>query len=287
MKKKLLMYLMVGSLSMTLLNGCKKDKDATTDVSDTTETQQASNDNALAEQSYNSVDDVTDDAVASKSGLNKTEIDRSILTDCAHVSWDGDSTEGRFPKMITITFDSTSTLGCLGKDGRYRKGKIHIKIENARYRTAGSVTTVTFENYYVNGHKIEGQKVITNKGKNANGNLVYHIEVSKSRVRTSDGRTFTWESTRDREVVMVANTDRVDYVLITGTSTGTKANGKTFTQTITKALKVKRGCEWITEGTVSITDGNGRTYTLDYGDGACDRLATLTYNGKTYQISLK
>ncbi len=34
------------------------------------------------------------------------------------------------------------------------------------------------------------------------------------------------------------------------------------------------------------TNGNGGTIVLDYGDGVCDNLATITINGVEYEITL-
>ena len=288
--KKLTFKLSILFLAATLmLGGCKKKTDSTTDLLDSDSNAVAS-DHSEADQTTNDGFDMTNDALAMKGGLNKDMADQIvILNGCAQVTFDSkdDSTTNRWPKHLTIRFKSTSdSLGCLGKDGRYRKGAIHITLTD-KFRNAGSVCTITYDNFYVNNNKIEGTKIVTNQGLNASGNLVWKIEVNKSKLRDADGKTVTWQSTRYNEEVKIPGTNTTDYWLITGESSGTTKNGKDYTVKITKALKVKRGCAWITQGTLEITPANGTTRTIDFGDGNCDRLATITVLGKTYTFEMK
>jgi hypothetical protein len=59
----------------------------------------------------------------------------------------------------------------------------------------------------------------------------------------------------------------------------------TFNRTITEPLLIDRSCEYILSGTVELLR-NGETTTIDYGDGTCDDIATVTINGVTEEISL-
>ena len=86
-----------------------------------------------------------------------------------------------------------------------------------------------------------------------------------------------------------ADTDeRIDNVYeITGTKWGTDRQGNAFSFTILEPLVKRADCPWITEGVAEITR-NGNTVTIDYGDGDCDRLATITLSdGSTQVIKLK
>ncbi|PLW92347.1 MAG: hypothetical protein C0592_09255, partial [Marinilabiliales bacterium] len=60
-------------------------------------------------------------------------------------------------------------------------------------------------------------------------------------------------------------------------------NGEAYTWTIVSPLRVEIGCKWVTEG-VLMLEANGEQLLIDYGDGNCDGLVTVTYNGNDYQI---
>jgi hypothetical protein len=73
----------------------------------------------------------------------------------------------------------------------------------------------------------------------------------------------------------------------TGTAAGTNRNGKDFTATITEPLIKHADCRWISSGVIEFTVG-ARTRSLDFGDGTCDRVGTLTLaNGDSYTIRLR
>ncbi|SHJ23004.1 hypothetical protein [Aquimarina spongiae] len=65
------------------------------------------------------------------------------------------------------------------------------------------------------------------------------------------------------------------YNLTSGTSTTTFSNGDVYSVEITTPLRNERGCVYTVSGVV-VTSENSDTSTLDYGDGTCDNLATLT-----------
>ncbi len=289
MKMKILIrYCLIFTMSFTLLEGCKKKEDGAISSTDTEDT---SKDNALSEQSYSDVFQLSTDAMDKKGGLNKTNTSESaLLNDCATVKWDSDSTSKAFPKKLTVTFsDPSNSLGCLGKDGRYRHGKIHITLANAGFRTKGALLTIALDEYYVDGHHVEGVKTLENTGLNASNNLVFKETVTGGKITKSTGGVITWESNKLIEEVLSSSVPplpRVDYYLVTGTGSGTNVKGKAYTITILSALKVKVGCFWIVSGSFKAADTAGNYYTVDFGNGACDHLATLTYLGKDYQIQM-
>ncbi len=49
--------------------------------------------------------------------------------------------------------------------------------------------TVTFENYYFNGIKVEGTKVIENMGYNNNLNLVFSVQLMNGKLTLPEGQT--------------------------------------------------------------------------------------------------
>ena len=189
-----------------------------------------------------------------------------------------------YPKTITIDY---GTSNCEGADGRFRRGKI-IATTTGKYRDSLTTISVSFDNYYINDNKVFGTKTITNKGHNNLGNLYYTIKVENAGVITENG-TISWNSVRTREWVSGASTFDIadDIYSITGSASGITTDGNSFIVTITKALRAELSCMWITSGTVEITPQGLSTRIIDFGDGTCNRDATVLINGETFNIVLK
>jgi hypothetical protein len=77
-----------------------------------------------------------------------------------------------------------------------------------------------------------------------------------------------------------------DEYSITGTASGINRRGNEYVHTITSPLIAKMNCRWIVQGIIEFVV-NSQTAVLDYGEGECDRIATLTVNGNTYTINLR
>lgn len=190
---------------------------------------------------------------------------------------------GSFPKTVTIDFGT----GCAGKDGHTRRGKI-IAVYTGRMRNAGSKATITFDGFYFDSLKVEGTVVAENKS-TANG-FVFSVTVANGTVTDNAGnyiqvnRTHTWTQTGGNGTSIPSD----DVYNITGNSTGTASNGSINIQwatEITTPVVRKFTCRWRVSGQVTITHST-KTAVLDYGNGDCDNTATLTYNGKTTNITL-
>ena len=76
-----------------------------------------------------------------------------------------------------------------------------------------------------------------------------------------------------------------DVFSITGSHTVTNAAGKTRTATVLEALQKKTICDNIDKGKVRI-DGPNHYAVIDFGDGTCDRIATISINGKPQRTIL-
>lgn len=274
-------WFLVIFISAALLVSCSKYKE---NRSTTT-----SSDNSIAENAFDdvfkTVNETAEDEGSAK-GLNVY-----TFGNCATVTVTPDWPDTTFPKAVVIDFGTTN---CTGTDGRLRRGKIEYTISD-RYRNPGCVITVTPVDFYVNDYKLEGQKTITNNGRNGNHNLSYTINVIDGKVTTPDLDVISWESTRNREWIEGESTtfitDGINGILddvysITGNASGINREGKSFTVTITEALIVKLNCRWITEGKLEIVPEGLATRTIDYGDGNCDNEATVTIKNKTYNFTL-
>lgn len=208
--------------------------------------------------------------------------DLEVRHNCATVTLDTLSS----PKKITIDFGTTN---CLGRDGRNRRGKIITTFEG-KYRAVNSTHTITFEDYYVNDNHVEGSRSVVNTGLNQDGDLTFSI-VDAGKITLTDGRIFTHSSSRTRTWVEGSNTYIIwdDVYEITGSGSVTNSEGNGFSAEILEPLRVAVSCGNITKGVLKITPVNPdyKERTLNYGDGNCDNLATVTVDSKTRTIILK
>lgn len=186
-----------------------------------------------------------------------------------------------YPKDLVIDYGTS----CTGDDGAVRSGKILAHLTKS-YIDSGSVTTVTFDNYYVNGRKITGTEVITNYGINNAGHHVFNVTIQNGNLYSVDGVT-AYNSVQQREWIQGDNTllnPLDDVYMITGTANGTTTDGTTYTLTITTPLKVAVNCAWVESGIIEITPLNNPTISVNYGNGDCDNNAVATCSVYTTNI---
>ncbi len=274
--KKIINYLFVVAAIGITISSCRKKEEKDNDTS-------ASSDNALAEITFNDVNNIADEASTGSltSYLAPNDGDyKSVLSTCATINNDTVSV----PHLLTIDFGSTN---CLCADGRNRRGIINVSY-TGNYRDSASTHTISFTNYFVNDNQILGTKTVTNNGHNAAGHLVYSIQVNGQIIKASGGGTITWTSSRQREWIAGESTPawNDDSYLITGSASGTSAAGRSFTAAITSALRKNIGCRYLVSGTLALTPSGRATRYIDFGSGACDNQATVTINGNVYNITL-
>jgi len=255
------------------IHSCKKDSTTPTGL-DATSLSNAEADNALA----TNTSDYVDNEVTSAMVYTENNLLKSAQTDtCPTITV---VSSPNYPKDITVDYGT----GCNLNANRVRSGVIHIHATGP-YRTQGSVLTVTFTNFYINGNLIEGTKTVTNNGLNSNNHISFSVVLVGGKLTKPDGSWIAHEFTRTREWIAGSNTPRIkadDVYSITGGATGSNSAGLTFTRTITKPITVALNCDWNEAGTVQTVytkNGSSKTVVLDFGDGTCDNVATVSVDG--------
>jgi hypothetical protein len=200
----------------------------------------------------------------------------TVSDSCPSVTIDHPS-DAVWPKTITVDYGN----GCTGFYDNTRSGKIVIVVTGPG-KTVGSKRTITFDNYFFNGIRVEGTRTVENMGYNNNQNMVFSVKLTDASVieRSVD---------HQREWIAGFDTKNIwdDEVLITGTSSGVTINGVAYTNTITTALHWTRACKFIVSGVVNIEREGKESVQLDYGTGNCDAVATVTKGDETKQITLR
>ena len=170
---------------------------------------------------------------------------------------------------------------------KLRKGKIVITFTD-KYRDSLAVITTTFDKYHVNNNLVQGERIVTNKGKNSNGNIWFKIEINNASVNTSNG-TINWQANKTREWVQGQNTQVIDddRYKITGTASGNGVNGNPFNVTITDSLDLDLECLpscIIKSGTAIISPSGYANRIINYGDSICDCNIDVDINGISYPL---
>lgn len=278
---------------ISCLFSCKKESSQPEQQTQTITEEEATTYSAESMETEGSFDDVEDISMtaANEEGITSTtakgsETARLVLFtrlrlrigDCANVTVSpNDST---YPKTVTIDFGN----GCVGRDGKFRKGKIVLHFTGP-IRRPGSVLTITLVDFQLNRAKIEGTKVITNLSEN--GNIKFTVQVNSGKVTYPNGRGYLYESLKNVKQVAGGTTNDVldDIYSIEGRSKTTFNNGVVITLNTVDNLIKKVSCSWISEGTLKIKI-NRFELLLDYGfpgNGDCDNKALLLWNNNLNQ----
>ena len=281
-------------LGFLLITSCKKDNSIT--ASDELGTVESMEDDAVADFAYTNA---TDDALNIGMEENPDRFGfQGPVTDFTSPRMAGPQVNGRVQGCFTVRVDTTAETtfpitvtidfkdGCVGRDGKLRKGKI-MTIYTGRLRVPGNKATTTFKEFSIDSINVEGTHIITNASRNEVP--AYRREIFNGKLSWSVTRWIKWSSVRTIAMVNGANTilDRRDDVFrITGEGKGENSAGKTWAHEITEGLIKKTVCRWISSGIIRFRH-NSAVGSLNYGDGDCDNKAILTVNGRSKEINLR
>jgi len=153
-------------------------------------------DNAVSDIAFDDVFNTADNAsIILENALNQGGLkSATIVADSCPVITVSNTTADVWPKTITVDYGA----GCTGFNGSTRKGKILITV-SARRNVVGATRTVTFDNYYFNNIKVEGTKVATNLGPNANQNIEISVELTGGKLTLPAGKTIERSFEHKRE----------------------------------------------------------------------------------------
>jgi hypothetical protein len=190
--------------------------------------------------------------------------------------------DGSFPVTITLDYGDSTVL----MNGTVLSGTIVIVI-SAPPRTDGATRTVTFNDFYIDSINIAGTRTMTFshvEGGGITNNLVGDIVVT-----FPDGTSI--ERHTEKTMTFVEGFDTFgdfsdDKFMITGFTNSVSSEGFTFSAVIVEPLIRLGTCRFIVQGVVQMSKNDEVMAELNYGDGTCDDVATITKNGETKQITI-
>ncbi len=314
--RSLMFMLVMGS--MISFASCNRKNNDPAGLDDNGQDQVSARDNSQSEGDVDASTDMENRAVESL-GFAKPAAGEQLETvpftpggTCADISI---VTNGNV-RTATIDFGS---VGCVGIDGRTRKGKIIVTFEvpagttimNNPFNIVGRTVTTTFDNHFVGFDptalvKVEGTKrVICQAFSTPTPNQPTLATMRKDSVIVTNGKftfpdntTHTWNSNRSR--TFTANsfnwlTNQASRRLeVWGNYSGVNRNNVAYTGSAPASNKVvwKGSClPLVTRpvaGQVTLTrtlNGVTRTALVDYGNETCDNTFTVTINGQTFTVN--
>ncbi len=261
-------------LALIVLNSCNKETKVSEPViSKTTITDYA---NIISSFALETEEELTSTDV--------TNLKSASLASCFNVTVHANANGEFWPRTWTVEYPGGD---CIFLSGNTKKGKINVSL-SAFWKNEGSLRTVTFEDYYFNGNKLEGTKTILNNGLNERGNLNFTKSVKDSKLTYTDGTSITWACEKYSEMIAGSTTFIFadDIYSVTGAGSGVNLDGKKYTINITSPLIYNSGCFYPVSGILEINTDGQNSQTIDYGTGECDNLATLTVGGTSSEITL-
>ena len=274
--KKLNVLLILTVFSFLLISSCKNDE---TEVVDN------------KAQELKSVKEVVDiqKQFSKTFNITKTFFDKikkdgpgfGFRDDCPEVTFDS-SGLGNFSLILDFGDD------CVLEDSIEVSGKITITLYGHKMRKPDSIVTV-FDNFSVSGDAMSGTFVVIDKGKDNEGRAQVLYVLRDGHFTKDDGETMTMNFERlhtiDNNGTLADFEDDILYV--TGHSSGVTFSGVDFETEITTELVLPFSCGCYVSGVQSISVNGSDVYTLDFGDGTCDKIAILTSpDGSTEEITI-
>ncbi len=237
----------------------------------------------IAQADFEEVDDLSSSMMelADGSSGGKIATHHDDRVSCAEVTHDTEN------HIIIIDFGD----GCTGPHGVTRAGKIIINYEGRRL-VPGSYWIVTFEEFYINERHIEGVRTVTNISESLETDPAFHILLEDGKVTWPD-ETFATREVDQVRVWVRADDPVLDefHILAESIAVGTTRNEVDFTCLVLEDLVYKRECRGDRIGRIPVAGVKevkfgDRLFVIDFGDGECDTIVTITSNGETTTVDL-
>ena len=305
------LLIIVFVISSLLFSSCRKREKEVVEEEDTE--QNTANDNNSAESYMADIESIgsqvsEDGSLETYRTTGSTGMEALEASGCAVITVAG--------QIVTVDFGTT---GCVGKDGRSRTGKLIYDFSAStsgatHYRNPGFSMSVTSQNYVVNGYAVNIiNKTITNTTPNTipsttnpGTNLKWLVVANVSIVKPNNGGTITWACSRTKELLNTNDTNCYKgqnraivwtkaIVKLNGSASGVNAKSENYSAVATDLVRdfncapdpVSRPHRHpFISGTVVYTPASRPVRTIDYGNGACDMLATITIKNKIFNINL-
>ncbi|MEM6772745.1 MAG: hypothetical protein AAF597_19360 [Bacteroidota bacterium] len=195
-----------------------------------------------------------------------------------------------FPAVMTLDYGP----GCTAAGGIQRSGQVIVTFDGLLFQE-GQTFTIDLVNYTENDNAVAGRFIATNLGEDASGFPTISTSIENGQVAFANGNTFSYDSQVIRKLVEGKDTNFFtdglagifdDVWTYEGTASGV-SNGNNYQFTTPNPVREPLDCVWPTAGNLALSlPGFNFDVDLDYGNGDCDNVATLTAGTFSTQIQL-
>ena len=257
---------------MVVLASCNRDD------SGQPETRAMASDESIADFADRHLEGPVDAMTMRQGGAAPCGISSPYLSECVIIT---DSGEDVFPRTITLDFGE----GCTGPGGVTRSGVLDI-VMTGDMDVLGSVRTTTFDEFQVGNLTLTGTRVLSNIGPNDEESQAL-FEQSHAMTIERNGHIIT--RTYEGILAWLEGFDTEDcednVVERNGVASHSTASAWGNSTRLIEAVVYDRSCGYPVSGTVTV-ERPVHNIVVDFGDGSCDNMATVSRNGNTYNLNL-
>jgi hypothetical protein len=202
----------------------------------------------------------------------------SFFSNCASITVTPDGNGGG---SIEVDFGT----GCTLQNGAEVTGKVLLTY--GAIQNQSRTITYTYDNFTYNDNNVSGGGTLIRQLQNDNGNPQSLLNANVGVYFPVEDVVATRTLTRTREWIegVGSGTWSDNVFSVIGNWNTTFSSGFNREGTVTTALRREASCPNFVSGTIDIVQNN-REGVLDFGDGNCDAIATVTVGGQTYTIQL-
>lgn len=286
MKRQLFRFIPMGALLCFSLYSCKKN-----DIPTTSSTPSQATTQSLLMQATNTI---------SNAGVQQSNDMSDLLGTATMMSGDSSGCKtitynparNVYPHLTTVDFGS----GCTGPDSVTRSGEKFITVyANWKKAPAGTLLSeTTFSNFWVDSVNVSGNIKVYLDSAAWPGPLAMKVVTNKTFTDKKGNTTTFSETAYWMQTAGDSTTKKSDNIYqITGSASGSEVLDGATVLTWTSMIDpnhpvIKKGdcpnrSSGIENTTLTLSGGTVFNEVLDYGNGTCDNIATLTINGGTPQ----
>lgn len=222
-----------------------------------------------------------DEATSNSAFKSASDLD---FQPCFEILIHENGTDEFWPRSWTFSYTKEGCADCFGN---LKSGSVQISLSDF-WKNEGSSRTITFEDFSINGNKLEGTRNILNTGFNDQEMLTFERTCEDASYSRADTASMSWESNRD--VQMIAGYETFvfadDEYLVSGGANGVNFDGKSFTISISDDLYYKKCSLFPVSGSIIIEVEGEASISINYGSGECDHLAEMTVDGVSTELTL-
>lgn len=271
-------YLAIGIAALMFATGCSKDEEEI--LAGKTEQEKEDIAMEMAQEQQDAYEGFANGMAYADQGLEEAEGGR-MNQDCYTVTYNESLTEVKY----SIDFGD----GCVDSLGRTIRGAIEVTVGFEMTENSISMTsTYNFLNYQIDGDTYSGKVIVDGLGFSFDENqdkLEYHFILKDAKHTYADGSS----TVINRDWTMTMDYANPTIVTITGKGSGKTRLGLTFSSEITTPFVIDSACGesgFATKGYWEANVSELGKITVDYGDGTCDNEVVLTYNDKSFTVSV-